>query len=210
MPWPPTLPTGTRTDDVPQQATHPADHNLIATALGDLVARVDRFAPVSIWGSLQEGEGFPPNVATKVQIAAGGAAVGPADGTDWVYVDNDDVVFPQGGVWHSRVWMSVASRGGAGIITGSAQLIRAGALVYSIEGVTGVHGTDQWSHLTMGDVMAVFPGDRIRFGVAPTVQTFIAGATKRSGFIFTRLSTVNDFAVIPSALPLPAVEVSPQ
>lgn len=42
MPWPPTLPPATRTNATPQQNTHPADHNMIANALADLVAYMPR------------------------------------------------------------------------------------------------------------------------------------------------------------------------
>lgn len=46
MPWPPILPPATRTDLDAQLSNHPDDHNAIATALADLVARADA-APVN-------------------------------------------------------------------------------------------------------------------------------------------------------------------
>jgi hypothetical protein len=41
MAWPPTLPPTGRANDTAQQDAHPSDHNTIATALGDIVDRID-------------------------------------------------------------------------------------------------------------------------------------------------------------------------
>lgn len=40
MPWPPTLPPTGRTNDTPTRDAHPSDHNAIAAALADIVARI--------------------------------------------------------------------------------------------------------------------------------------------------------------------------
>jgi hypothetical protein len=39
MPWPPILPTGTRSNVTPQANTHPDDHNKIHAALNDIITR---------------------------------------------------------------------------------------------------------------------------------------------------------------------------
>lgn len=52
MAWPPSIPPTNRTNATPQQDTHPADHNAIAAALAEIVARFAvEIGQIIIWGS---------------------------------------------------------------------------------------------------------------------------------------------------------------